>query len=41
MEEDDMDTSESEEDSQYGEIREEFPRRDTKTPLRIIQKNHP
>jgi hypothetical protein len=36
-----MDTSESEEDSEDGEIREEFPRRDIKTPSRIIQKNHP
>jgi hypothetical protein len=35
-----MDTSEIEEDSEYGEIREEFPRRDTNTPSRIIQKNH-
>jgi hypothetical protein len=31
-----MDTSETEEDSEGGEIREEFPRRDTKTPSRII-----
>jgi hypothetical protein len=36
-----MDTSESEEYSEDGDIREEFPRRDTKTPSRIIQKNHP
>jgi hypothetical protein len=35
-EEDDMDTSEGEE---Y--IQEESPRRDTKTPSRITQKNHP
>jgi hypothetical protein len=35
-----MDTSDSEEDSEYGRIREEFPRRDTRTPSRIILKNH-
>jgi hypothetical protein len=40
-EEDDMDTSDSEEDSEDGGIREEFPRIDTRTPSRIIQKNHP
>ena len=39
-EDDDMHTSEYEEYSQE-EIREEFPRRDTKTPSRITQKNHP
>ena len=36
-----MDTSESEEDSEDGDRREELPRRDIKTPSRIIQKNHP
>jgi hypothetical protein len=36
-EEDDMDTN----DSEDGGIREEFPRRDTRTPSRIIQKNNP
>ena len=35
-----MHMSEDEEYSQDGEIREEFPRRDTKTPSRITQKNH-
>jgi hypothetical protein len=40
-EEDDMDTSEDEEDIQEEEIREESPRRDTKTPSRMTQKNHP
>jgi hypothetical protein len=40
-EEDDMGTSESEEYIQDGEIREQFSRRDTKTPSRITQKNHP
>ena len=36
-----MDTSEDEEDIQEEEIREESPRRDTKTPSRMTQKNHP
>jgi hypothetical protein len=40
-EEDDMDTSEDEEDIREEEIREESPRRDTKTPSRMTQKNHP
>jgi hypothetical protein len=34
-----MNMSEYEEDIQE-EIREEFPRRDTKTPSRMTQKNH-
>ena len=36
-----MDTSEEEEDIQEEYIREESPRRDTKTHSRITQKNHP
>jgi hypothetical protein len=40
IQEDDMDTSEYEEDIREEEIREESPRRDTKTPSRITQKNH-
>ena len=39
-EDDDIHTSEYEEYIQE-EIREEFPRRDTKTPSRMTQKNHP
>ena len=35
-----MNMSEDEEDIKE-EIREEFPRRDTKTPSRMTQKNHP
>jgi hypothetical protein len=38
-EDDDMHTSEDKEDIQE-EIREEFTRRDTKTPSRITRKNH-
>jgi hypothetical protein len=40
-EEDDMDTSEDEEDIRKEEIREESPRRDTKTPSRLTRENHP
>ena len=36
-----MDTSEDVEDIREEEIREVSPRRDTKTPSRITQKNHP
>ena len=36
-----MDTSEYVEDIREEEIREVSPRRDTKTPSRITQKNHP
>ena len=35
-----MDTREEEEDIQEEEIKEESPRRDTKTPSRIIQRNN-
>ena len=38
--EDEMDTREEEEDIQEEEIKEEPPRRDIKTPSRIIQRNH-
>ena len=36
-----MDTREEEEDISEEEIKEEPPRRDTKIPSRIIQRNHP
>jgi hypothetical protein len=36
-----MDTSEDEEYIREEEIREESPRRDTKTPSRMTQENHP
>ena len=36
-----MDTSKDEEYIREEEIREVSPRRDTKTPSRITQKNHP
>lgn len=36
-----MDTSEDEEDIWEEETREESPRRDTKTPSRMNQDNHP
>ena len=35
-----MDTKKAEEDIREEEIREVSPRRDTKTPSRITQKNH-
>jgi hypothetical protein len=41
IQDDDMDTSEDEEDIREEEIREESPRRDTKTPSILTQKNHP
>ena len=41
IQEDDMDTCKDEEDIREEEIREVSPRRDTKTPSRITQKNHP
>ena len=36
-----MDTSKDEEDIREEEIREVSPRRDTKTPSKITQKNYP
>ena len=36
-----MDTRKEKEDTREEEIVEESPRRDTKTPSRITQKNHP
>ena len=36
-----MDTNKDEEDIREEEITEVSPRRDTKTPSRITQKNHP
>ena len=41
MKEEDMDILESEEDDQEEVIREESLRRNTKTPSRRVQKNHP
>ena len=41
MQDEDMDIVESEEDDQEEVTREESPRRNTKTPSRRVQKNHP
>ena len=41
MKEEDMDISEDEENTHEEVTREESPRRDTKTPSRLVQKNHP
>ena len=40
MQEEDMDIMESEEDDQEEVTREESPGKDTKTPSRLVQKNH-
>ena len=40
MKEEDMDISEDEENTHEEVTREESPRRDTKTPSRLVQKNH-
>ena len=40
MQEEDMDISEDEENTHEEVTREESPRRDTKTPSKLVQKNH-